>query len=99
MIRAGFDAPQRNSYAKALPDEGRVLAGRRISHYDPENLWPYLGQLGTERNRSVLEATANARWISGRRLDDVHETRAVSVYASPGRITDPARMKLRDDWK
>jgi transposase len=63
MIHVGLDLHQRNSYVKALTEEGQVMAGRRISHYDLENLWQYLGQFGTERKRVVFEATANARWM------------------------------------
>jgi hypothetical protein len=63
MIHIGLDLHQRNSYVKALTDEGEVIEGRRIDHHDLEALWQYLGQFGSEEKRVVFEATANARWL------------------------------------
>ena len=63
MIHVGIDLHHKNSYVKALTDEGEVIAGRRIYHSDMDELWQYLGQFGSEKKRVVFEATANARWL------------------------------------
>lgn len=63
MIHVGLDLHHKNSYVKALTEEGEVIEGRRIYHHDLEELWQYLGQFGSEPKRVVFEATANARWL------------------------------------
>jgi transposase len=63
MIHVGLDLHHRNSYVKALTEEGDVIEGRRIYHHNMEAFWDYLGQFGSERKRVVFEATANARWL------------------------------------
>ena len=63
MIHVGLDLHHKNSYVKALTDEGEVIAGRRLYHSNIDELWQYLGQFGKEKKRVVFEATANARWM------------------------------------
>jgi transposase len=63
MIHVGIDLHHRNSYIRALDDQGELFPGRRVYHDRMEELWQYLGQFGDQPKRVVFEATANARWL------------------------------------
>lgn len=63
MIHIGIDLHHKNSYVRAMDDQGQVFPGLRVYHTDIEKLWQYLGQFGGELKRVVFEATANARWM------------------------------------
>lgn len=63
MIHVGLDLHHRNSYIKALTDEGEPIKGQRICHNEIDQLWQYLSQFGDEAKRVVFEATCNARWM------------------------------------
>lgn len=63
MIHVGIDLHHKNSYVRAIDDQGRICPGQRIYHTDIEKLWQYLGQFGETAKRVVFEATANARWM------------------------------------
>ena len=63
MIHVGIDLHHKNSYVRAIDDQGRLYPGQRIYHTDIEKLWQYFGQFGQTAKRVVFEATANARWM------------------------------------
>ena len=63
MIHIGLDLHHKNSYVRALTDDGELVPGRRIDHSDPLGFWQYFSQFGDEPKRVVFEATANARWM------------------------------------
>jgi transposase len=63
MIHVGIDLHHRNSYIRAMNEQGEVFPGRRVHHTAIDELWQYLGQFGAEAKRVVFEATANARWM------------------------------------
>ena len=63
MIHVGIDLHHRNSYIRAMDDDGEVFPGRRIYHDRIGELWQYLDRFKGQRKRVVFEATANARWM------------------------------------
>jgi transposase len=63
VIHIGIDLHHRNSYLRAMDDQGEVFPGRRVHHTALDELWQYLGQFGNQPKRVVFEATANARWM------------------------------------
>lgn len=63
MIHVGIDLHHKNSYVRAMDDDGVLFPGRRVYHTDIDQLWQYLGQFNNEEIRVVFEATANARWM------------------------------------
>ena len=63
MIHVGLDLHHKNSYIRAMDDDGVLYAGKRIYHSDIMELWQYLAQFGKQKKRVVFEATANARWM------------------------------------
>jgi len=63
MIHVGIDLHHKNSYIRAITDDGEIINGQRIYHTEIEKLWQYLSQFGEEEKRVVFEATANARWM------------------------------------
>ncbi len=63
MIHIGLDLHHKNSYVRAVTDEGEWVAGQRIDHSDPLAFWQYFSQCGDAPKRVVFEATANARWL------------------------------------
>ncbi|MGB8248612.1 MAG: IS110 family transposase [Chlorobium sp.] len=63
MIHIGLDLHTKNSYVRAMREDGSLLAGRRVYHSDIAELWQYLGQFGSEAKRVVFEATGNSRWM------------------------------------
>jgi transposase len=63
MIHIGLDLHTRNSYVRAMREDGSLLAGRRVYHNDIAALWQYLGQFESETKRVVFEATGNSRWM------------------------------------
>jgi len=63
MIHIGIDLHHKNSYIRAMDDDGVLYAGKRIQHSNIEELWQYMEQFGEQKKRVVFEATANARWL------------------------------------
>lgn len=63
MVHIGLDLHQRNSYVRALTDDGELTAGQRIDHSNIDRLWQYLSEFGDEPKRVVFEATGNSRWM------------------------------------
>lgn len=63
MIHIGIDLHHKNSYVRALLQDGTFLPGQRIYHTDIEKLWQYFQPFAKESKRIVFEATANARWM------------------------------------
>lgn len=63
MIHVGLDLHHKNSYVRALLQDGTLCPGQRIYHTDIEQLWQYLGSFADAPKRVVFEATANARWM------------------------------------
>ena len=63
MVHVGLDLHTRNSYVRALTDDGELIAGQRIYHSEIDQLWQYLSQFGDEPKRVVFEATGNSRWM------------------------------------
>ena len=85
MIHIGLDLHTKNSYVRAMREDGSLLAGRRIYHNDTAALWQYLGQLGSEPKRVVFEATGNSRWMH-RLLSQDSTLEAVAVTPHKVRI-------------
>lgn len=63
MIHIGLDVHHRNSYVRAMDDDGQLYPGQRIYHNDIEALWQYLSQFEGQEKRVVFEAVANSRWM------------------------------------
>jgi transposase len=63
MVHVGLDLHHRNSYVRALTDDGELIAGQRIYHSNIDELWQYLKQFGDEPKRVVFEAVGNSRWM------------------------------------
>jgi transposase len=70
MIHVGIDLHHKNSYVRALDDDGVLYAGRRVYHSDMQQLWQYLSQFGQQPKRVVFEATSNARWLRRQLQED-----------------------------
>lgn len=85
MIHVGIDLHHKNSYVRAISDDGEIFPGRRIYHTDISDLWQYLSQFGEESKRVVFEATANARWMY-RLLSDDPTVEPVAVTPHKVRI-------------
>jgi len=85
MIHIGLDLHTKNSYVRAMLEDGGLFAGRRIYHNDIAALWQYLGQFGSEPKRVVFEATGNSRWLY-RLLSKDHTIEPVAVTPHKVRI-------------
>lgn len=85
MIHIGLDLHHKNSYVRAMDDDGVLYPGQRIYHSNLEELKQYLNQFGRMNKRVVFEATANARWMQ-RLLRDDSTVEAVAVTPHKVRI-------------
>ena len=68
MIHVGIDLHHKNSYVRAMDDDGVLFPGRRVYHTDIDQLWQYLGQFNNEEIRSVGQNPTSKIFLSRYRL-------------------------------
>lgn len=94
MIHVGIDLHHKNSYIRAIDDDGVLYPGLRVYHTDIEQLWQYLGQFKDQEKRVVFEATANARWLKRVLQQDATIT---SVAVTPHKVRIIAETVAKTD--
>lgn len=94
MIHVGIDLHHKNSYVRAINEDGQLYAGQRIYHTEIEKLWQYLAQFGKQKKRVVFEATANARWLE--RLLSKDKT-IIPVAVTPHKVRIIAETVAKTD--
>lgn len=79
MIQRGLDLHHRNSYIRALTDEGELLKSQRIYHNEIDRLWQYLSQFDDKDKRVVSEATMRLQIGHWLELIDLYEKKTASI--------------------
>lgn len=94
MVHVGLDLHHRNSYVRALTDDGELIAGQRIYHSNIDQLWQYLNQFSGQPKRVVFEAVGNSRWM--KRLLQQDKTIEV-VVVTPHKVRIIAETVAKTD--